>query len=76
MNIRMVKNIGRFDQILRLGISFGLVYIGLIDKEFIQDPLSSYIIGTVGVINVVIALVRFCPLYVVTGINTSSQSDA
>jgi len=71
----MVKNIGRFDQILRLGISLGLVYIGLIDEQFIHDPLSSYIIGTVGVVNVIIALVRFCPLYVITGISTCSHGD-
>jgi len=76
MKIRIDKNIGRFDQILRLGISFGLVYIGLINEEFIQDPLSSYIIGITGIINVIIALIRFCPLYVVTGINTCSHSGA
>jgi len=71
----MIKNIGRFDQVLRLGISMGLVYIGLIDEQFIKDPLSSYIIGTVGVVNVIIALVRFCPLYVITGISTCSHRD-
>ena len=68
----MTKNIGRLDQILRLGISSTLVYIGFIDEEFIQDPLSSNIIGAIGAINILIALVRFCPLYVITGINTSN----
>jgi Inner membrane protein YgaP-like, transmembrane domain len=75
MSIHIVKNIGRFDQILRIGISLSLIYIGLIDEQIIPDPLSSYIIGGIGVLNLIIALVRFCPLYVATGINTSSRDD-
>jgi len=71
----MSKNIGRLDQILRIGISLGLIYIGLINEEFIQDPLSSYIIGTLGVLNLVIALVRYCPLYSLTKINTCHRNN-
>ncbi len=72
----MTKNIGRFDQVLRVGISLGLVYVGLIDESFIQDPLSSYIIGAIGVVNIVIAIARFCPLYVVAHINTCPHKSS
>lgn len=70
----MRTNIGRFDQFLRIGISAGLIYIGFINRTLIDDEFSSNIIGTLGVINLVIALIRFCPLYVVAGINTSDSS--
>lgn len=66
----MKINIGRFDQFLRIGISAGLIYIGFIDKTLIEDELSSNIIGTIGIINLIVAVIRFCPLYVVAGINT------
>lgn len=66
----MIKNIGKLDQILRLGISFGLIFISLINEQFIQDSLSSYIIATLGFIIAVTAIVRFCPFYWLTGINT------
>ena len=75
MSIHIVRNIGRLDQVLRIGISLGLVYVGLIDEQFIQDPFSSYIIGTVGALNFIIALARFCPLYVIAGINTCNRRD-
>jgi hypothetical protein len=69
----MTRNIGRLDQILRIGISLGLVYAGFIDKQLIHDDLSSYIIGIIGALNLVVALIRYCPLYVVTGINTCAE---
>jgi len=66
----MKINVGRLDQILRIGISLTLIYIGFVDQEFIPDSLSSNIIGIIGILNLIVAIVRFCPLYVVTGINT------
>lgn len=66
----MKKNIGRLDQVLRMGISLILIYIGFIDEAFISDSLSSNIIGGGGVVFFVVALVRTCPLYAITGINT------
>jgi len=71
----MEKNIGRIDQILRTGISMGLIYIGIIDKAFIKDDFSSYIIGALGIINLLIALIRFCPLYAFAGINTCTNES-
>ena len=69
----MKKNIGRLDQILRIGISMVLIYLGFIDKEVISDALSANIIGTIGVLNLIVATVRFCPLYIVAGINTCQK---
>lgn len=66
----MKKNVGRLDQILRIGISLFLIYIGFINETFINDSLSSNIFGIIGVLNLIVALTRLCPLYIVTGINT------
>lgn len=66
----MAQNIGRFDQILRIGIGISLIYIGFIDKDIINDTLSSYIIGLLGLMNLIFALIRYCPLYTVTNIST------
>lgn len=63
------KNIGRFDQTLRIGISIALIYLGFI-ANIIQDEFSAIIIGVMGLLSLIIALVRFCPLYKLAGINT------
>ena len=70
----MKKNIGRLDQALRLTVSFVLIYISFVDTTIISDPLSSMIIGGIGIINLIVALIRFCPLYSVTEINTCGNS--
>ncbi len=71
----MKKNIGRFDQLLRIGISAGLIYIGFIDGQIVHDRLSANIIGTIGILNLIVALVRFCPLYIAAGINTCDHKS-
>ena len=71
MNFRKLRNLGRLDQVLRIGIGCALIYAGLIDTDFIQDPLSSYLVGGFGAVNIVAALARYCPLYALVGINTA-----
>ena len=71
----MTKNVGRLDQLLRIGISLGLIYVGFINEEIITDVLSSYVIGAIGILNLIVALVGFCPLYVVAGINTCAKGN-
>ncbi len=69
----MKKNMGRLDQFLRLGISLILIYAGFIDQEMISDPLTSWIVGGIGIASLFFALTRFCPLYALAGINTCSH---
>ena len=69
----ITKNIGRTDQIIRLLISITLVYIGFLDTGIISDRMSANIIGSIGVINLFIAIIRFCPLYHASGINTCQK---
>ena len=71
----MIRNVGRLDQLLRVGISLGLIYVGFVNEKIIVDELSSYVIGIIGVLNLVVALVGFCPLYVVAGINACAKGN-
>ncbi len=71
----MKANVGRLDQILRIGVSLIFIYIGFIDEGFIHDPLSSNIIGTFGIVFLIVAIARFCPLYVITDIDTCHKKN-
>lgn len=66
----MTKNIGRFDQVLRIGISMGFIYVGFIDESIIDDSFSAMAVGIFGIINLFVATVRFCPLYLAISVNT------
>lgn len=70
------KNIGNLDLIIRLIISTGMIYFGFFNLSIIQDKFSATIIGVLGVLNLIVALVRFCPLYAAVGINTFCQSKS
>lgn len=67
---KIYKNIGTLDQVLRLGISALMIYIGFIDSQLIADTFSAHLIGVLGVLNAIVAIVRFCPLYSLAGITT------
>ncbi len=66
------KNIGTLDMVLRIGLSAAAIYAGFIDTDIINDALSSVVVGIIGALNLVVALIRFCPLYAVAGINTNA----
>jgi len=74
MNFSISKNIGRLDQIIRLCISISMIYFGFFDLSLIQDEFSATIVGIFGSMNLIVALVQFCPLYAVAGINTYCKS--
>ena len=66
----MIKNMGHLDQFLRFGISLVLIYSGFIDDSIVHDSLSRWIIGGIGVASLIVALLRFCPLYTLAGVST------
>ena len=57
------KNVGLLDRILRLGIGSLFVYFGLIDHSLIKDPLAGVLLGAMGGMFILIALIAYCPLY-------------
>lgn len=68
--MRMKKNIGTLDSLLRIGISLLLLYAALGPGRLIRDSFAAEVVTVFAVLNLIAALLRFCPLYVVTGINT------
>ncbi|HQU14679.1 MAG: hypothetical protein B7Z66_15755 [Chromatiales bacterium 21-64-14] len=70
MGLRIQQNIGRLDQAIRLVVSSAMVYYGFLNRSLIPDHFSGMVVGVLGSLNVVVAVVRCCPLYTVTGINT------
>jgi hypothetical protein len=75
MGRQLRPNVGRLDQILRIGIGLVLMWVGFVDDTLIADRLIAALIGIFGLLNLIAALVRVCPVYTVAGINTDKQDD-
>ncbi len=68
-------NVGRFDQILRLGIGAAFVWVGFVDTTVIDTRVVATLIGLLGLFNLAAALLRVCPFYNLAGITTHHQDD-
>jgi hypothetical protein len=75
MSLRWQPNVGRFDQILRIGIGALLIWVGFVDTGLIGDRLVAMLVGLFGVLNLIAALLRVCPVYTIAGINTNNPDD-
>ena len=64
------RNLGRLDQVLRLGIGVVLVYMGFIDTTFIGDSVIAGMVGAFGILNLVVSAIAWCPVYQLAGIST------
>jgi len=64
------KNVGHLDQVIRLLINTGMIYVGFINKELLQDDFSSILLGAIGVALMYPVITRSCPMYILMGWNT------
>jgi Inner membrane protein YgaP-like, transmembrane domain len=77
VKIKYERNLGRFDRVLRAGVSFLMIYYGFFSQYLITDATARLILGVVGVLHLIVVIAAFCPLYAVVGFNTAAQrSDA
>lgn len=75
MGQRWHTNVGRLDQVLRIGIGAILIWVGFVDTRLIGDLLIANLVGLFGVLNLAAALLRVCPVYILAGINTNNADD-
>lgn len=72
--MKLEKNVGRIDQVLRVGIGALLIYISLIDTGIIADSFASGVVAFIGSVNLLVGLIGVCPFYSLVGINTCKLS--
>jgi len=70
MTLSFQRNIGIVDMMLRVGISAALLYGTMGPDSLIRDGFAAGVVMALALANLVAALTRFCPLYMLAGINT------
>ena len=61
----MNPNVGSVDKVLRIVIGLALIGWGVATNNWL---------GAIGLVPLLTALINFCPLYTLLGINTGSKS--
>lgn len=64
------RNLHNIDIAVRILIGVALVYICFIDSNYINNNVVRWLLGTFGVVNIIAAALRSCPIYALAGIST------
>lgn len=72
MNMKLKRNVGKLDAILRVGVGAGLIYLGFLKPDIINDQVASYLLGIFGSILFLSGVFRFCPFYNLIGFSSCS----
>jgi len=72
----MTVNVGTLDRVLRALLGIILLYLAFgTGLELFENPIAQYGAVVVGVVMLVVAAVRFCPVYSLLGIRTCRRAE-
>lgn len=67
----MVSNVGTLDRIVRAALGLGLLYFAFLSGlPLFSGALVKYAAAAVGVVLLVVAATRVCPIYSIFGLKT------
>lgn len=69
----MKYNVGTTDRSIRLLIGLLCVYLSLMPNPAIDNEILRIFVAIFGVGNLIVSLVRFCPLYTLADIDTRDK---
>ncbi len=70
----MTVNVGTIDRILRAALGLVLLYLALFSGlPAFEAPVWKYLAAIVGVVMLVVAAVRVCPVYSIVGVRTCAR---
>lgn len=68
--MKLKRNMGPADQVLRGSMGLGLIYVGPFSHALTSDFMSGLLLALVGLLTTVSAAFGYCPLYHVAGFCT------
>jgi len=64
------RNLHNIDITVRVLIGVALIYISFIDTSHISNDMARWLLGIFGIVNLLAAALRSCPIYALAGIST------
>lgn len=71
----MKRNMGLADQVFRILMGLGLIYIGPLSDVLTNDDMSAILLSIVAVMIIISSLIGWCPFYHLAGFNTYKSGD-
>ena len=73
--MKLKRNMGPVDQVIRAVVGVSLIYLGPVSKMLTSDFMSGMLLALVGALALISAATGYCPLYHVSGFCTSTPKD-
>ena len=71
----MTKNVGSIDRALRAVLGVVLLYLAFgSGMAFFEGAVAKYLAATVGIVMLLVAAMRVCPIYSIFGIRTCPRN--
>ncbi len=74
--MKIKKNLGALDRILRTGIGSTFIYLGFFNNSLVTDPAAGTILGLFGVASLIGALAGNCPGYSLIKFNSCHEEKS
>lgn len=69
------RNLHYIDITIRLILGITLIYIGFLDTSIVANGIIRILLGVFGIVNIIAALMRYCPVYKLAGLSTFHKRD-
>ena len=66
----ITRNLHNLDIAIRIVVGITLIYIAFVDTSYISNGAVSCLLGVFGIVNLLAAALRSCPIYTLAAIST------
>jgi hypothetical protein len=67
---KLIPNACALDRIVRAFLAIALIYLGFVEPGIVGNRLVAWLLGGVGILNVMVVFIGWCPVYALTGVRT------
>ncbi len=72
--MKLKRNMGLVDQVFRIFMGLGLIYLGPFSDFLTNDTLSSVLLSAVGAMIIISSLIGWCPFYHFAGLSSYREN--
>lgn len=67
----MRANVGNIDRVFRAALGLVLLYLAFFSgMAFFDGAVARYVVGAIGIVMLIVAATRVCPVYTILGMRT------